>query len=115
MACGAAPRSPTGWLKKQASLSTRNGVGTICAGWSIPPQVPRPRHYKADPEAQADFKKTLSAFVAESEATYPASVVELWAFDQHRIGLLPLVRKVWAKKGSRPVRIVETRYQWLYL
>jgi transposase len=42
-------------------------------------------------------------------------VVELWAFDEHRIGLLPIVRKVWAKRGSRLVRIVETRYQWLYL
>ncbi len=31
------------------------------------------------------------------------------------MGLLPIVRKVWAKKGSRPVRLVETRYQWLYL
>jgi hypothetical protein len=39
----------------------------------------------------------------------------LWAFDEHRIGLLPIVRRVWAKKGSRPIRIVETRYQWLYL
>jgi len=39
----------------------------------------------------------------------------LWAFDEHRIGLLPIVRKVWAKRGSHPVRIVETRYQWLYL
>lgn len=42
-------------------------------------------------------------------------MVELWAFDEHRIGLLPLVRRVWAKKGARPVRRVETRYQWLYL
>lgn len=42
-------------------------------------------------------------------------MVELWAFDEHRIGLLPIVRKVWAKRGSRPVRIVETRYQWVYL
>ena len=42
-------------------------------------------------------------------------MVELWTFDEHRIGLLPIVRKVWAKKGSRPQRIVETRYQWLSL
>lgn len=42
-------------------------------------------------------------------------MVELWAFDEHRVGLLPIARKVWAKRGSRPVRVVETRYQWLYL
>lgn len=53
--------------------------------------------------------------MAEIEAAYPASVIEVWAFDEHRIGLLPIVRKVWLKRGSRPVRIVETRYQWLYL
>jgi transposase len=53
--------------------------------------------------------------VAQIEAAFAACVVELWAFDEHRIGLLPIVRKVWAKRGSRPVRIVETRYQWLYL
>jgi hypothetical protein len=79
------------------------------------PQVPRPRHHKADAEAQEVFKKTLPEFVTEIEAAYPTSVVELWAFDEHRIGLLPIVRKVWAKRGSRPVRIVETRYQGLYL
>ena len=49
------------------------------------------------------------------EAAHPTCVVELWAFDEHRVGLLPLVRKVWAKHGSRPVRIVQTRYHWLYL
>ncbi len=53
--------------------------------------------------------------MAEIEAAHPAAVVEVWAFDEHRIGLLPIVRKVWAKAGSRPVRIVETRYQGLYL
>lgn len=53
--------------------------------------------------------------MSEIEAAFPAGVVELWSFDEHRIGLLPIVRKVWAKRGSRPVRIVETRYQWVYL
>jgi hypothetical protein len=49
------------------------------------------------------------------EAAHPASVVELWSFDEHRIGLLPICRRVWAVRGSRPTRTVETRYQWLYL
>jgi len=53
--------------------------------------------------------------VAAVEEAHPTARVELWAFDEHRIGLLPIARKVWAKAGSRPVRIVQTRYQWLYL
>lgn len=49
------------------------------------------------------------------EEAHPASAVELWSFDEHRIGLLPIARRVWAKRGSHPTRTVETRYQWLYL
>lgn len=53
--------------------------------------------------------------MAQVEAAHPGCAVELWAFDEHRLGLLPLARRVWAKRGSRPVRVVEPRYQWLYL
>ena len=40
--------------------------------------------------------------------------VELWAEDEHRVGLKPLVRRVWAKRGSRPLVPVHHRVQWLY-
>lgn len=35
--------------------------------------------------------------------------------DEHRLGLKPIVRKVWAKRGQRPIAVVEHRYEWLYL
>jgi hypothetical protein len=41
--------------------------------------------------------------------------VELWAFDEHRAGLKPVLRRVGAKRGRRPVATVEPRYRWLYL
>jgi len=41
--------------------------------------------------------------------------VEVWAFDEHRLGLKPIVGKVWAKRGHRPIVLVHHRYQWLYL
>jgi transposase len=41
--------------------------------------------------------------------------VSLWAEDEHRLGLLPVVRRVWAPKGRRPTARVERRYQWLYV
>ncbi len=31
------------------------------------------------------------------------------------MGLLPVLRRVWAKKGQRPVVVVEPRYQWRWL
>jgi transposase len=41
--------------------------------------------------------------------------VELWAEDEHRIGLKPILRKVWTKRGRRPIAVIRPRYQWLYV
>jgi transposase len=35
--------------------------------------------------------------------------------DEHRLGLLPVPRRVWAKRGQRPTAWVRRRYQWLYV
>ena len=40
---------------------------------------------------------------------------EIWAFDEHRLGLKPIKRRVWAKKGERPLAISSHKYEWLYL
>jgi transposase len=39
----------------------------------------------------------------------------VWAFDEHRAGLKPVIRRVWAKRGQRPVAVAHPRYKWLYL
>ena len=39
----------------------------------------------------------------------------MWAFDEHRIGLKPILRRVWAPVGERPVAVVQPRYEWSYL
>jgi transposase len=49
------------------------------------------------------------------KAAHPAAAVSLWAEDEHRLGLLPVVRRVWAPKGRRPTAQVARRYQWLYV
>jgi transposase len=41
--------------------------------------------------------------------------VEVWACDEHRIGLQPVLRRVWAPQGQRPVVEVQPRYEWSYL
>lgn len=35
--------------------------------------------------------------------------------DEHRIGLKPILRRVWARKGQRPSVCVRPRYEWLYV
>lgn len=35
--------------------------------------------------------------------------------DEHRVGLIPILRRVWAPRGKRPRAVVRPRYEWLYL
>ena len=49
------------------------------------------------------------------KAAHPTATVSLWAEDEHRLGLLPVVRRVWAPRGQRPVAQVERHYEWLYV
>ena len=39
----------------------------------------------------------------------------MWVYDEHRIGLKPILRKIWAPKGKRPVAIGAHRFKWMYL
>ena len=41
--------------------------------------------------------------------------VELWAMDEHRLGLKPILRRVWCKRGSSPVAVIHPRYEWMYV
>ena len=59
--------------------------------------------------------RNLADEVAALQAAYPTAEVQLWTTDEHRIGLRPLVRRVWARKGKRPIAPVQQRYEWLYV
>jgi transposase len=41
--------------------------------------------------------------------------VTVWAEDEHRLGLIPIRRRVWAPRGSRPTAPSDRRYRWLYV
>ena len=57
-------------------------------------------------------KNRLASKVAAARHQRP---VEVWAMDEHRVGLKPILRRVWARRGERPVVQVRPRYEWLYL
>ena len=48
-------------------------------------------------------------------AAHPEAAVAIWAEDEHRLGLLPVVRRVWAPRGRRPAAWVRRRCRWLYV
>ena len=53
--------------------------------------------------------------VAKLKEAYPTAKVELWCEDEHRLGLKPIIRKVWSPIGERPLVKAHQRYEWTYL
>jgi hypothetical protein len=60
-------------------------------------------------------EKKRQPTLAAVQATYPNAEVELWAEDEHRLGLHPVNRMVWVPLGEQPTASVNWRYQWLWL
>lgn len=78
-------------------------------------QIPRPHHHKADKDKQAAYKQSLAERVKQLQQQHPHATIEVWSFDEHRLGLKPILRRVWAPVGERPIARVCHRYEWLYL
>jgi transposase len=76
---------------------------------------PRQRHVLADTVAQAEFKSHLRPLLRQVATAFPSAQVELWAVDEHRIGLKPILHKVWCVDGQRPLAPVQHRFDWRYL
>src|SRR3954466_7090815 len=76
-------------------------------------QIPRPRHAQGDFAAQERFN--FRARMEELAREEPDRAVEAWAFDEHRAGLKPVIRKVWARRGQRPLARGHQRFQWVYV
>lgn len=46
---------------------------------------------------------------------HPDAEVQVWSEDEARLGLISIVRRVWALRGERPIATSRRRYQWLYV
>lgn len=47
----------------------------------------------------------------EIQEKHPTAKIEVWFFDEHRVGLKPIIKKVWSPIGERPTVIVQHRYE----
>ncbi len=113
--CG---RTVAAWLSQRLGRQVGRQLGwrslrRLGARWL----KPRPRHIHTDPAAQAEFVARLRPLLrAVAVATaFPRATVELWAVDEHRIGLKPVVCKAWTLDGVRPLAPVQHRFAWRYL
>lgn len=66
-------------------------------------------------QEQANFKANLQPHLEQLQQQHPTATIEVWAFDEHRLGLKPILRAVWAPIGERPIARVHHRYEWLYV
>jgi transposase len=78
-------------------------------------QRPRPKHRQGDQQLQQQFKQNLPLKVKQLQQQHPEAEIQVWFFDEHRVGLKPILRKVWSPVGERPVAVVQHRYEWLYV
>jgi transposase len=130
LAVGSAPegdrwsgRTVAAWISQRLGRRVGRQLGwTYLRRLGARLQVPRPRHVQADPQAQADFKQHLRPLLRQVATAFPQATVELWAVDEHRIGLKPILRKVWTlppcprqRPIERPIAPVEHRYAWRYV
>jgi hypothetical protein len=61
------------------------------------------------------LEKKLRLRAKRIQQQYPSAAVEVWAMDEHRLGLKPIIRRVWVEYGEQPIANVNWRYQWLWL
>ena len=106
------------WIKKRTRRTlTESGVRKVLRRLGGKLKVPRKSHAKKDPAKAAAFKVELPVKleVIAGAATRAGQPVRLWVLDEHRYGLLPVIRRVWGLRGVRVHAPYATRYQWGYL
>ncbi|QSJ19273.1 IS630 family transposase [Nostoc sp. UHCC 0702] len=77
--------------------------------------VPRPSHKEADFAEQEEWKKKLANQVTQVQKKYPNADVEVWTMDEHRVGLKPIIRRIWVDEWTVPIANVNWRIKWLWL
>jgi transposase len=109
-------RDAQAWIKKRTRKHlSESGVRQLLRRLGGKLKVPRKSHAKKDPAKAAKFKAELPARLTEVAGPAPAQPVRLWVLDEHRYGLLPVIRRIWGRRGVRVHAPYATKYQWGYL
>jgi len=77
-------------------------------------KVPRKTHTHKDAAQAEVFQQTLCAQL-KSLNVAGGRPVRVWVADEHRYGLIPVVRRCWTLRGVRPTAPYQTKYEWGYL
>lgn len=103
------------WIAKR----TRKKL-TVSGAWKVMRRLggklktPRKSHAKKDQAKSDAFRAELAERLSEVVGIDERRV-RVWVLDEHRYGLLPVIRRVWGKRGVRVHAPYATKYQWGYL
>jgi transposase len=104
------------WIRERTQRSLAlSSVYTILGKAGGVLKVPRKTHAKKDAAATTAFQRDLAELLGAASAGNDGQRVRLWVLDEHRYGLLPVIRRCWALRGVRVHVPYATRYQWGYL
>ena len=76
--------------------------------------MPRPSHSKKKPGAEEEFKEALCEKLG-ALGLEAGRKVKVWMMDEARFGLHTELRRVWTRRGQRPVVARQIKYAWDYL
>lgn len=76
---------------------------------------PRPRHRKANPAAQEQFKLELPTRLQALRQQHSDKRVRVYFQDESRFGQQGTTTNVWARCNSRPTAVRQTEYQYLWV
>jgi transposase len=74
-----------------------------------------PRLRTPTPQSKRPGKKKLQTTVAQVQQAYPDAVVEVWAEDEHRCGLKPVLLQAWFAWYEAPVAPMRWQFEWAWL
>ena len=104
------------WIARRTGKElTESGVRKLMHRLGGKLKVPRKSHRKKDQAASDAFRAELPERLTKVVGSAPDKPVRLWVLDEHRYGLLPVIRRVWSRRGVRVHAPYATTYKWGYL
>lgn len=103
------------WIAKRTRKKlTASGAWKVLRRLGGKLKTPRKSHAKKDQAKSDAFRASLAERLAEVVGTDERRV-RVWVLDEHRYGLLPVIRRVWGRRGVRVHAPYATKYKWGYL
>src|SRR4051812_22920278 len=107
--------------KVAAWMAGELGLASVAAqrGWealrAVGPGAAAGAPGPGDAGGAGGVQRKPAAVAAEEAAKHPGKAVEVFATDEHRVGLKPILRRVRAPRGGRPRAPGHHRFGWLHV